>query len=410
MKVNLILIFLITFVLIKISTQCNQDWECGNAPYTVCLKQREILPGLQIDKNNGNLLLLSNFKGKTEKFICSLAISGGNGNIQNEFQITSDIEGGSGFRTINRLYAYLESSDLVYTRSSERLSAVIAINYPNGTYNPIWYPRGFNLGLNFDETNQKTYSCEFDLVVYNKLITNGGIYGSEEYLYRNGRCQFLGRVGQNLYLADRDFSGNGTVIRKGVTTCRECQISQLTTVHSSNRNLKGFTHSETDLYYSDENAIYRVNINSGVDTVLLSQSQTQDLVYHSGYIYFTTMDHKIFKLNVNTLNSEILYDGSSSSPTSVSGSGSCACSPGFKGAQCNQCDSGNIIWSGGFPECINLDQNGFPSKCLYDWQCSIPYGYCSNSFCQCRSNFYGNQCQSCDGTVSWNSGFPTCAL
>ncbi|EGC34457.1 hypothetical protein DICPUDRAFT_35014 [Dictyostelium purpureum] len=420
--INLIILFL-NFKLIYSANLCEQSWECGNVPYTICANKINLIKGIAVDEESNKVLLMGKFNSSDTTYgsvsVASIPTNGGL--IINEYSIKSDVTVGSGFRNTIQLFKYLPKSKLLLTQSSERLSTVVGIysnDFHGGTLTPLWYPRGYSLAIYFDEVNQLTYTCDFNVNVYPKIIkTQDDLYGSGSagavILNQTRQCigisnkfknENLGK--DNLIFASIE-DGTRTNFFIGSAECPLCKRT-----FTSFYNYSGIAN---DMFIFNNN-IYFSTIDSGIAKISFdnpSSSLTFITKDPTDSIYFVESQKTIYyitnsvvkKIHVETKQSSILYDSKGSKNL-----GTCMCADGYTGDRCNKCN-GVEMWSNGNPTCVNILQyNGLPSKCQADYNCNIPYGYCNGGICSCRENFYGMKCTKCDGKIKWQNGFPICEL
>ncbi|EFA76706.1 EGF-like domain-containing protein [Heterostelium album PN500] len=412
-------IFLISMIIVVASsTSCQVDYQCGNVPYSLCFKNFNMLPGIGRD-TSGNIVLLGNFNSSSQglNYIATLPAAGGS--ITPGYAITTDANSGSGYSKSTQLYTFVTSLNQPYIAVQKNNAPYTGPYFQNGTFNGVWALKGYTLGLGFDDINKRTYYCDGNVHRIDKIVlTEQERFQGAMDLYAGQNCNFIGAVGNDLYMALINYNDNGTTttVYKGSISCANCPASSLTKVATLNFQASGFSLSATHMYFSAAPGYLTPNAGliqlplSG-DMIALryivSEPVGRFVFDQSGdWIYYQTADlatiKKVGPISANHPQVSVLYDRSN--PGS---SGNCGCTGGMQGAQCQTC-SGQIQWVNSFPQCIAVS-NGNPATCQADYQCAnLPYTSCQYATCQCVNGFTGAQCQTCTGTVTWNNGVPTC--
>eukprot|EP01132_Coremiostelium_polycephalum_P004750 gene4750-5927_t len=383
---------------------------------------------IRVDHQKQKVLVLGYFNASNsavlneKKFLVSVPLSNpGSGptTINVEYPIESEINYGSGFRNLFRLLDYLEAGQLLYTGNYERLAPSYGRYDPSSKlFNPFWSARGFSFALTFDEPAQKTYVCDFSIQVINSIPKNKGDALNYQTMYDRRQCTFITNLGEYIYFV-YNTGINGAEFYRGLKSCRNCDLSTLKLLFTIPSDVSDLAVSSTKLYYSQKSS-YQANQTIGIYEVPLDGdlSQKRTLVTESvssidysaptNYIYYTTSEgNKIKRVSIsNPSNIETLYDPNISF-------GNCRCSEGFQGPTCSNCSNGIISWQDGQPHCIPLDSDGVPTSCFNDYECNLPFGYCTVTSsglrkCACRQNFVGPKCDQCFGTITWDYGYPSC--
>ncbi|EFA74935.1 EGF-like domain-containing protein [Heterostelium album PN500] len=396
------------------------DWECGSVPYSVCQSRINIMSGLGYDQDKNKVMFMGKLDPSGTVVVASVSGSGG-GAVTIEYPITTDIIPGSGFSVTTGMQAYVDSTNLVYTIASQRLSQAIGPYFANNnTVNYIWYPRGFQLATYFDESDQRLYTCTFGMWRANYFPT-GFIDQSQQFAMLEDsaaydtRCSFIGRAGSNLYIIqyqyDSPFRSTVSTIDRNCVGC--AKATAFTLVASLPFEVTGFAVNNAAMYfgtkagyYSNETGVFELPLSGDLSKLRkLSSKPVIGLSLNGNSVYFSSTDNSISKIDLSQQSRPVttLYSNSTSS-------GSCGCAVGFTGPNCQTCTNGVTRWTNGIPQCVALLPNGQPSSCQQDYECGqVPMAYC-NGVCYCRPGFTGSRCETCTGTVTWDYGYPTCNL
>ncbi|KAK5576531.1 hypothetical protein RB653_007675 [Dictyostelium firmibasis] len=406
---------------------CSQSYECGNVPYSICKNKFDLYDGIGVDPEQGKVFVIGKFNSSGVSYgnvtIASVPMNGV-GILKTEFTIKSDVTQGSSFRNTFQLFKYLPKSKTFLTQAGERLSMVIGIYDDKSKINltPLWYPRGYQLGAHFDEVNQLTYTCDFDFKIFPKIVkTQDDLFGSNssssKILKNTTQCFAISNAythsifNNTIIFVQNKVNEIGlkfSTFLMGSADCVMCSREFYNLYQLNNEWVTGFHIYNNRIYYSSKNGITQMNVPGTDQRLKLTNESVEsfEFVNNEKTIYYITTNGKIMKINIETLASSLLYDSFSDKSLGI-----CECAPGFTGTSCNQCTNGTVQWDNGNPTCVKRTEYGRPSKCQVDWQCgNSPYFLCVNNECLCRSEFFGDKCDQCQGKITWENGIPICGI
>ncbi|KAM9968599.1 hypothetical protein ACTFIW_007749 [Dictyostelium discoideum] len=409
------------------SVTCSQSYECGNVPFSICKNKFDLFEGIGVDPEQGKVFIMGKFNSSGVQYgnvtIASVPMNGV-GILKTEFTIKSDVTQGSAFRNTFQLFKYLPKSKTFLTQGGERLSFVIGIydEKSNIKLTPLWYPRGYQLGAYFDEVNQLTYTCDFDIKIFQKIVkTQDDLFGSNssnsKIIQNSTQCFALssaytgGNFNNTIIYVQNKVNDTGvkySTFLMGSADCVLCPRQFFNLYQLNNEWVTGFHIFKNKIYYSSKSGITQMNVPGTDQRFLLTNESVEsfEFVNSEKTIYYITTNGKVKKIDVENLVSSTLYDSYSDKSLGV-----CECAPGFSGIYCNQCANGTVQWENGNPTCVKNTDNGRPSVCQADWQCgNSPYFLCLNNECLCRSEFFGDKCDQCQGRISWENGIPICGI
>ncbi|EFA84732.1 hypothetical protein PPL_01724 [Heterostelium album PN500] len=400
--------FLIVIIQCQPTIECQGDYQCGVQPQALCYKGLNILPGIGLDETNQRVVIVGKFNGSSNapsnvNNVITVPFGGGKPSIL--FPITTDLSGGPGYSMVLGLYGYLRQTNTPYIHNSQRAAPVVGPYHGGDTSIPnVWYIRGYNLGLYFDEVNKRTFYCDWNLHRVSNIPKtvdekNAGDTIMLDGSYQNNRCNFLGLKDTNLlYVVQVDYANTVvTNISKIPVGCNNCSLSELKFVLSVPVEAGSFVMSNTHFYLgmkptwssNTSSGIMQIPINGGPSKMLTNDPVvSMALDSANTRIFYTTTNNEVKSvgpLGSSTPAVSVLYQ-SAASPLNR-----CACAPGFTGDQCQTCYNGKVRYlSNGTPQCVALLADGRPSNCIFDYECgNVPMAYC-DGICACRTNFTGS--------------------
>ncbi|KYR01050.1 EGF-like domain-containing protein [Tieghemostelium lacteum] len=392
--------------------QCQQDYECGNFPYTGCLKGLNLIPGIHINDQTNTLYFMGNYNSSNamnfgDPYIVSINTE--SGAITQGTELTFEIPQGGGGRTVWGFPYYIPQLEYFYIILNQIGSPILALLNNNGhSYSQIWNFRNVPLQMFFMADRNKTIQADFGINEFDHILTSRPANPDQEkrIIYRDIFSSGISVQGLNdLYLA----TFNGTFY-KGTLQCTNCSQSQLVSLFRDqdlvNNSMTGFCTTDDYIYYSSALGLFSVPINGDYSRKRVYTSDPIISMTYSttGFIYYTTTGNVIKKISLggNHPQTTVLL-----SPSTYQ-LNQCVCNHGLTGDDCQTCH-GQLLWDNNQPFCTTNDQGGNPSVCFYDWQCkNNPYSYCASGTCACRSTFTGDDCSKCDGQVVWDFGYPEC--
>ncbi|KAF2075167.1 hypothetical protein CYY_003515 [Polysphondylium violaceum] len=386
--------------------QCSDDYQCGNFPQAACAGKLNLIPGIGLNEQTGKVLIAGKYNSTHQgpfgyPYILSVPIGGGS--IQKEYPIKVEIPAGSGYTSVDELFAYLPVKNLMYLRLNKGGSPVIGVYDSNtANFSQVWNIFNTPLEIAFNEQKNQIIYSAYGIYRLNYIPTSKPDYQDTQQVYYQSQLpNGLSNQGEDLYMST--YSGN---FYKGLTTCNACPETDLKLLFSDpeGKSITGFTTSPTHMYYSSPNGIFEVPLagNISMKRALVSDNVVAMVISSNGFIYYTTAAGEVKSVSLAGNHPQVvtLY-------TSSVG-GTCQCAVGFTGDKCQTCQ-GTILWNDGYPYCYPLVDNK-PSTCFYSYQCGEqPYNVCAGS-CICASNFTGPDCKTCAGTVEWSNGNAICKL
>ncbi|KYQ93132.1 hypothetical protein DLAC_05761 [Tieghemostelium lacteum] len=407
---KLYLILLISSLVVSIGWACDQDWQCGNnLPFQQCKKNITIPIGIDVDSATGRVVFIASYVGDQFKRLLSIPIEGGP--IKYEYTLFGE----SFYSRFYHLYRYLSTSKQLYVVTNEiRYNSLAAYLPSTGSVGFQRYYK-YPFEMQFDEQAQKTYYCDYLAVRKVNFIPVQKVDDLDkqsQILYGDGQttfgvCTNIALLGQDLYVLTTS-SGPNKIFRGSVNGSPLVEVL----VEGVNQYITQFQATTTHFIYIVNNDIVKVPINGDISQkkVLVKQQGTYNQVsfrVYGGYVYFTSGNQILRIPYLQDGPAEIIYNGNKVN-------GDCLCAEGYSGDNCQQCDASThiISWVNGKPQCVPLTSNGLPSQCTDNYQCNEPYGQCAGfsdiKVCACQTNFFGQKCQQCNGTVTWFDGKPSC--
>ncbi|GAM20120.1 hypothetical protein SAMD00019534_032950 [Acytostelium subglobosum LB1] len=413
-------ITLMLITIIGVTMACTEHYQCGNMPYSNCVKNFNPLPGIGLDSTNENVILLGTFNSTAlnYQYISSLPTAGGP--ITSQYPVMCNVGGGSYYLQTNGMYAYTPYSKIPFLIAQTNPAPFTGPYFSNnGSFVQIWALIRYTLGLYFDDINSRTYYCDGNVHRINKIpSTANDRYDGAIDMYLNQNCNFLGVNGNDLYLLSIYYGDNGTTskVYKGNINCDKCAASDLTKIATLNFEATAFQVTSTHMYFSvgynkTTNGLIQLPLSGDMIALrwVVSDPILKFVMDTTGqWAFYQTTDRAIKKVGpmmANHPQTTVLYN-----PFSSPSEGTCSCAPDFKGNNCQSC-SGSVQWVQGNPLCVPLNKGGAPLTCTQDYNCpNLPFQSCQQSTCVCRPGFTGTTCQDCKGSVTWNNGLPTCNL
>ncbi|EGC34775.1 hypothetical protein DICPUDRAFT_92139 [Dictyostelium purpureum] len=418
---NSFLLFLFLFLInlyIGYSQQsCTEDWNCPNQPYQFCAHKwivdaRSFVVGrddfiyFTARRNTDNGQYGASYLLKVPKYSSS-----NNPPITIVYQIEDEIANGPVFNRVNgAIGANLLPGGKVYiVQDMYRYLPLY------GTYNPTTkkfttaFKQNPENGIFVHAAENKLYRC-----VDNRLESLSPIPldlndtpQSINY-YNTSYCNGLWKNGNTLYFTQRIFSGGLSAVGFyiGNTDCRDCAIGK--ELFYVMDNVLGFAANDKFFFYSTQNGLFRVPINGDVSQryKLSDNPNIKGIGLDNEAVFYATST-AIVRIDLDDQYITLLYDSAGSQTF-----GTCKCISEFTGSSCTSCN-GTITWSNGKPTCNLFLADGTVSYCEQDWQClNSPFNYCSSNACKCRTGFSGSRCELCSSNnITWSdSGIPTCNL
>ncbi|KAF2071905.1 hypothetical protein CYY_006784 [Polysphondylium violaceum] len=304
-----VLIVLFLLVIINYSSSvfgatCTQNSDCSTG---VCRNRLLLFSGLGLNTNNNRILVMGNSPVAPAPIIASVPTSGGS--IKGEYQILSN----TATRTAHGIFKYLPSSQLLFTINSQTSAPYfVGPYYQNGTLVDVWETNDMSIEIDFDETNQETLLCTTGISLYNSIpITTGS---SSSPVYKNVKCQGLGRVGTTLYGSKS--STTGSDFFSGDVGCNNCEESQLNPLFSETFQVSDLAVTSTNIYYSsvwsdgvnEVKGIFEVPINGDLTQKrVLSSDSVEKILVSNGVIYYIS-NGKLKSVTISSATVSTLYE------------------------------------------------------------------------------------------------------
>lgn len=400
-------------------SQCVQDYECGNVPYSVCNGGvndcASTVPGIGIDPATNKVYFAqicrtdkAQITNVTFKTVDS---KGGVPTlVQTRQQQPAAVNPGQVFDVVeDRLYFSIQS------RSPGQLLTSLNLN-SLAESKTIDTDSFFQNIIEFDTTNKKTYVCNiifkeggsyfYDLRGFDGILADGVGAVNNYSMYTvdiPSVCSAIRVQGSDLFFTvvtpNADYTAYSTSFYKGSTSCVECNNAALLfTV--ANSKVVDFDVTSTRVFYGTTTGVYSSDF---------SGANVKHVSWSSGSSGVRVLGDRVYWNSGVAILSDSVNGGEVKQLNTFSGS--CGCRHGFTGASCTTCN-GQVQWFEGIPACIPFGEDGNPTSCNFDYECAgSPYTYCSGS-CKCRTGFSGAGCRQCEDStkkVTWSNGIPSCA-
>ncbi|EGG25057.1 EGF-like domain-containing protein [Cavenderia fasciculata] len=399
---------------------CNQDYECGNQPFSICRNRFHLFPGIGLT-SSGSILVMGKYNNSAGQQVGKTYIASvGSGSVSPQYPINSDVPSYPGYTQSFELYDVVGSTPYI-NAYQVGFPSVGPYNDQSGTFTPIWTVARYILGLYFDQPTSKTYYCDVGVYRIDKIASTRADKETATKLYADQRCNYLATVGSDLYILVNEYSlvTNHSIYR-GSVNCQNCQPTNLIKLASFPGAASGFFIRNGNFFVSATNeytnvpGIFRMQISNPTSRTALTSDSVGDVVADGNFAYYQTWAGYQFrptikKVTLWSTTVTTLYDEDTAGTGS---SGTCSCLDGFSGANCQTCSGGTTRWTNnGTPTCVKLLASGQPETCSNGWECqNYPYTQCVSGACRCSEGFTGDRCDKCSGAVQWDNGFPTCKL
>ncbi|KAF2073655.1 hypothetical protein CYY_005040 [Polysphondylium violaceum] len=406
-------LFILSIILLSIGVfgqeSCTTD--CANQPYKICYnKISRILDGIFVDTAQNKLVFavyldnqqLSNRTIWGQKlYLASVPLA--NPNFL-DYSVIHELDN----TRISFFYAYHPSKSIPwFAYNIDRSQSGIAIYDPNTDisktiYTELW--GGVNQG--FATQGDVFYKCSQDrssVQKFNQPPTNNF---NDFTVISNGGCSGITASGSNIVYFNTTFdSPSSSFYRITPSGQTELMFTVPYTVRyiQSSNNVIFYTNTDGSIYKVPFNAPYT---QTQIATVTRYIGGFQ---YYDNKLYFKT-DLNIYMIDLNNNNALKLVFGANPEGGENFAQGRCYCTPGFSGNNCQSCPSNFVRWRDSVPTCVKKLDNGFPARCIDNWECgNQPYAFCGLGICRCSGGLTNPpSCTGCNGNIYWDYGVPYC--
>jgi len=456
-----------------LDSPCTADYECPNFPYTSCETHSEgvlsgcnIIEGFKIDSSSQKIYFLSrcdqgqNFTllpypkgdpGRVGLYSVNL-----NGSSLQEITSISETTGTPQY-SIADSFVGLSPDDFFIIKIQRDGAILYSVDRVDFTLNEISLGNSTPNALDFDFSTNETFACLNGEVVSYQDISIDSLYST---VYNSTELP-SGFFCENVIVRDDDLFISGTVQFGKLILQGSKDGLSLIQIILSVESILSFDVASSTLYYTNFTGLFSLSLlDNTTNTLATEGSPYISTQFYQDTVYYQSLS-TIYRLDLGLQQSVDIFASSSNSSTcqcregfsgldctQCSGSlqwyqgnptcvpvspdtgfpsycsssyqcgnvpfticqeNSCACASGFSGSLCGNC-TGFVEWDNGTPSCVAVNQNGFPTFCSQDWECgNVPFTVCNDQQCACLEGFGGENCQSCNGTVEWSNGTPSCS-
>ncbi|EGC35485.1 hypothetical protein DICPUDRAFT_18468, partial [Dictyostelium purpureum] len=405
-----ILISFLISTIASIAWACTGDYECGKGyPYAACNGGLNVYPGIAYD-GNFNLLIAGKFNsthngpfGVSAMF--NIPITTLDGEIHKKFDIRGEVEEGSGSFSIFRFLKYLPQPKYYYFIMNQAGAPIFSILTENDhTITQIWNIHNTPFTIDFIESEKITVYSAYGIYKINNIPTKKSDSDGATLLYQNQIVNGLAidqQTKKDIYMSTYD----GTLL-KGSIDCSNCTQDKLIKIgqDANAAKLTDFIESRGMIYYSYNGGISKISVDGNSTAIqIVKDENVVALTEFNGIVYFLTSDGVV---------KSVLSDSDNLKRTIYTPTSDHQCQPAVGFQDLNGTCTGTVLWGyKGIPRCVpNKEGSQVPEICYTESQCSnTQFFRCVNSKCECLENFYGANCESCDGKVEYiYNGIPTC--
>ncbi|KYR02183.1 EGF-like domain-containing protein [Tieghemostelium lacteum] len=429
MNYKFIILLISLNILKSFAGQCSFDWQCPNLPNSYC-RNKLIVQSNDIAVHDQRVYFVGRYSNDDPATAHANLLSvpfqpNLNDKYRQEFQFQGE-DFSLSYARYGGIMGYEMNNNFFMTilnrfKNQPYLGFYLGPFNNNGVSSHVFtalFEGGSYQKMYFDSAGNQIYRCQLGNLQWYSINPDIQKLVSGRTLYKV-YCEGVWLNGDNLYWTSRDpaagnFSINFHIGNKNVPNNQP----NVPTTIGENEEVYAFTGSNTDIIYSTKDALYKMAIPNGQNIPISRQLITNDpwiesAVYKDGFVYYTTSNSYIKKVNLQNNQVTVLYEPNDySSPKP----GNCTCRYGFSGDNCDVCPPGNqIIW----------DNNGSPScrpygYCIQEYQCNNvvpsfnfqPFATCyMYNQCICKISYltYPN-CDKCPNGqhIAWENNSPQC--
>ncbi|EGG13431.1 hypothetical protein DFA_11192 [Cavenderia fasciculata] len=319
----LILVFVIGFIY---ASQDIQDPSCAAGVKVDRSRIDKILEGIFIDDaqslsdihGSKSLLFLAKLKNIPNRtFLLSLPVTWNPQQFDQKpiikYEIVPDR---NGTQSTIQLYGYNSDTKVIYiaTASSTGGAASVGPYFQSSSeFVPVWGVLSLYLGMDFEESTNTMYSCDFDIRRYQPIPVDKAGRLNNVTMFAGRTCDGVqhSTVHQEIYVAASRSDGQpGSQVLRGPLSCVNCPASQLTNIFNTDDYIHGFSFANNNrFYYSTSNGLFEVPFGGQIAerrqlglSAPVTAIATDSI---NGYAYYQT-GNQIYRVNLNNNENQLL--------------------------------------------------------------------------------------------------------